>query len=126
MDELLETDLFDFDNNLVLFFKKQGLTDEQIKELAKSGKYKMLKSIINIRKTDLDCTEERYTKQVEPMTVDEYLDELHRIQIDMTEARYYLYGMIRKEEIEKEKKKNESMQKMISKIKKFFSPKKNN
>ena len=126
MDELFEIDLHNFDNNLVLYLKKNGLTDEEIKGLNKSGKYKILKNIINIRKTDLLCAEERYTKQVKPMTVDEYLDELHKIQIDITEARYYLYGMIRKEEIEKEKKKNEKIEKRIAKIRKFFSPKKNN
>ena len=122
-DALISYDFNKFDKELETYLNKNGVEDTNI---SKKEIYKKLKKIIDSSKVDLDCVELRYTKNPGSMTVDEYLKQIHNIQINITEGHYFLYGMVDLVEIEKRKLRLEARQKKFEKIKKMLKPKKNN
>ena len=122
IDELFEINLRNFDKELESYLIKNGVEDIN---LSRKETFKKLKKIVETSKVDLDCTELRYTKNPGLMTAEEYVKEIHNIQINITEGNYFIGGMIDLVKIEKQRIRMENRKKRLEKIKAKLMPKKN-
>ena len=105
-----------FEEKLEKYLKKNGIEDTN---KSKKEILKLLVSIVEGRKVDLDCLDLKFQSNKSCMTTEEYVERIHNLQINVTEGNYYLAnvrGII----------KEERRQAFFGKVKKLFGINKKN
>ena len=97
------------------FLKTYGFEQENLND---KEKVKALKQIILSAAVDKDCEEDRYTKNIDSQTRNEYVSKIHNLTLLQMQAQHHIFKIKRIQKEQRRLKRKEGFEKVIGVFKK--------